>query len=101
MGTPATLPPKSGHLLSNSSERLDFAGNNQDCIVNIYFEQLKKQRAARIVEVGLHSTQAGGNIVWIKRACNNRESRSEERRVGKECRSRWSPYQEKKKNRMK
>src|SRR5205809_6603073 len=24
--------------------------------------------------------------------------RSEERRVGKECRSRWSPYQEKKKN---
>ena len=25
------------------------------------------------------------------------ESRSEERRVGKECRSRWSPYQEKKK----
>src|SRR5438132_11221360 len=25
-------------------------------------------------------------------------SRSEERRVGKECRSRWSPYHEKKKN---
>src|SRR5437660_2142206 len=25
--------------------------------------------------------------------------RSEERRVGKECRSRWSPYHEKKKNR--
>src|SRR5689334_24796953 len=25
------------------------------------------------------------------------EGRSEERRVGKECRSRWSPYQEKKK----
>ena len=25
------------------------------------------------------------------------EERSEERRVGKECRSRWSPYQEKKK----
>ena len=23
---------------------------------------------------------------------NGRESRSEERRVGKECRSRWSPY---------
>src|SRR5215204_7170843 len=26
------------------------------------------------------------------------EGRSEERRVGKECRSRWSPYHEKKKN---
>src|SRR5471030_2613672 len=27
----------------------------------------------------------------------SRRSRSEERRVGKECRSRWSPYPEKKK----
>src|SRR5262245_65412201 len=27
------------------------------------------------------------------------EARSEERRVGKECRSRWSPYQSKKKRR--
>src|SRR5690348_18308025 len=27
--------------------------------------------------------------------------RSEERRVGKECRSRWSPYHEKKKNKSK
>src|SRR5207249_12031407 len=27
--------------------------------------------------------------------------RSEERRVGKECRSRWSPYHEKKKNEVK
>src|SRR5438045_6143317 len=27
--------------------------------------------------------------------------RSEERRVGKECRSRWSPYHEKKKKKMK
>src|SRR5260370_39596458 len=25
-------------------------------------------------------------------ACNNESPRSEERRVGKECRSRWSPY---------
>src|SRR5436190_6000216 len=28
---------------------------------------------------------------------NGRVARSEERRVGKECRSRWSPYHEKKK----
>ena len=28
---------------------------------------------------------------WLKEAGYNR-SRSEERRVGKECRSRWSPY---------
>src|SRR5438093_8782675 len=28
-----------------------------------------------------------------ERTCRARHSRSEERRVGKECRSRWSPYQ--------
>src|SRR5215217_4268620 len=32
-------------------------------------------------------------IVWIERASDIAEDvRSEERRVGKECRSRWSPY---------
>ena len=31
---------------------------------------------------------------WIKKIVNMnlRKARSEERRVGKECRSRWSPY---------
>ena len=29
---------------------------------------------------------------YIRRALAARETRSEERRVGKECRSRWSPY---------
>src|SRR2546428_1358613 len=29
---------------------------------------------------------------WGRRRTNHRPSRSEERRVGKECRSRWSPY---------
>src|SRR5437016_13181177 len=32
---------------------------------------------------------------------NPGSSRSEERRVGKECRSRWSPYEQKKKRREK
>ena len=40
-------------------------------------------------------TQAGGKAVGVQ--CNvadaaECEARSEERRVGKECRSRWSPY---------
>src|SRR2546430_1040986 len=40
----------------------------------------------------------GGTDIWTNvvaacRRCNNQKaSRSEERRVGKECRSRWSPY---------
>ena len=29
---------------------------------------------------------------WIEAAPGLKERRSEERRVGKECRSRWSPY---------
>ena len=41
-----------------------------------------------------------GNIRWLSAAQNHeashgsvpRQMRSEERRVGKECRSRWSPY---------
>src|SRR6266542_5094927 len=35
------------------------------------------------------------------RAGRRRRRRSEERRVGKECRSRWSPYQKKKKIKQK
>ena len=34
-----------------------------------------------------------GNLIGVQRAQISRiENRSEERRVGKECRSRWSPY---------
>src|ERR1039458_9950174 len=39
------------------------------------------------------STYRSGTLILI-------EQRSEERRVGKECRSRWSPYHEKKKRRL-
>ena len=39
------------------------------------------------IETGRHNAEA------INRAiCEVSEQRSEERRVGKECRSRWSPY---------
>src|SRR6266478_4253929 len=46
--------------------------------------------------------QATARLLFSRMACStapNGESRSEERRVGKECRSRWSPYHEKKKKR--
>ena len=47
--------------------------------------------------VGISSDQSGSyynkghNAIWIEHAWVG-EERSEERRVGKECRSRWSPY---------
>src|SRR5260370_42050982 len=51
---------------------------------------------------GKVSIERGGRVLWSKRIATgeahmshtvaNLEHRSEERRVGKECRSRWSPY---------
>src|SRR2546430_17631320 len=34
----------------------------------------------------------GQKVIGLKRESQNGKPRSEERRVGKECRSRWSPY---------
>ena len=35
----------------------------------------------------------GSNVEWTTRSAGHtRRVRSEERRVGKECRSRWAPY---------
>ena len=33
-----------------------------------------------------------GSLRWTRTPCTSCLCRSEERRVGKECRSRWSPY---------
>src|ERR1039457_5116881 len=35
-------------------------------------------------------------LVFVEKGPEDQEHRSEERRVGKECRSRWAPYHEKK-----
>src|SRR5437016_13618246 len=48
----------------------------------------------------LGTEKSGGTKLWSVSGHVNRPGvyeRSEERRVGKECRSRWSPYHEKKK----
>ncbi len=54
----------------------------------------KKDTAQQIAEQavknnGIHASSERENVVVTK---NNFMFRSEERRVGKECRSRWSPY---------
>src|SRR2546422_8725267 len=41
---------------------------------------------------GGRSESAGGGGPALPRGASARSRRSEERRVGKECRSRWSPY---------
>ena len=47
------------------------------------YQELKRSQNDR-------HTQTHGNCIKIFRLA--RQSRSEERRVGKECRSRWAPY---------
>ena len=39
-----------------------------------------------------HVPRCPVTIIWTSRDAQNQPYRSEERRVGKECRSRWSPY---------
>ena len=48
-----------------------------------------------VIICGSLATSAGGCVVndlWDRNIDPKVERRSEERRVGKECRSRWSPY---------
>src|SRR5712664_1779426 len=47
---------------------------------------------------GIPRTSCGKTSKCPRRSSPNGTARSEERRVGKECRSRWSPYHSKKKN---
>ena len=39
-----------------------------------------------------HCSSCGKAIPWLEEIESRTDGRSEERRVGKECRSRWSPY---------
>ena len=51
-------------------------------------EELKGLMKDKLMQAGLHEDDAETTsevLTWAR-------SRSEERRVGKECRSRWSPY---------
>src|SRR5690349_25137666 len=77
----------------------------QTCALPIF--QKRKLRNSRSPRRYASTTDHPG-VVWRrpKHLCQNARgakfhSRSEERRVGKECRSRWSPYHYKKKKKKK
>jgi len=56
-------------------------------------EWMRKTRVANELNESVEENSGWGNVVWKKvKAGYERKDRSEERRVGKECRSRWSPY---------
>ena len=52
-------------------------------------DKYKKEKANRKKEMAKQKTE---KIIGIICGCAILVARSEERRVGKECRSRWSPY---------
>jgi len=49
------------------------------------------RKLLRIVAMAMALAFASPAVSWAKET-PKKSSRSEERRVGKECRSRWSPY---------
>ena len=65
---------------------------------NLLKSELLKLRRCQILLVGLVAlalcplVQYGSQLIVEAEYRNPNYDRSEERRVGKECRSRWSPY---------
>src|SRR5256884_3166984 len=78
----------------------------QTCALPISFVERSPDSGAEIAGCGiLREARGGGGSQLLARPCDprgcalegeprgrGRQGRSEERRVGKECRSRWSPY---------
>jgi len=50
------------------------------------------ERRARVAPADVAVIAADRSVTYAQLALRIRRLRSEERRVGKECRSRWSPY---------
>ena len=69
-----------------------------DQISKYWARELLERDVAKVEEqidtLGLVLTQGQTDALvdWAQSPIPNPQSRSEERRVGKECRSRWSPY---------
>ena len=65
----------------------------------ITFEEIEKKTGKKesdVIKIMRRSLKPSSFRLWRKRvnqkSIKHRKKRSEERRVGKECRSRWSPY---------
>ena len=59
---------------------------------NVLFEQYYEKNFGKKVRVIQSHGGSGSQARSVVEGCNADVVRSEERRVGKECRSRWSPY---------
>ena len=55
-------------------------------------ERISKKKAVALFDDGTLNTLEAGKFASLQTIHRVLFERSEERRVGKECRSRWSPY---------
>src|SRR2546422_3112517 len=82
-----------GHVIAHAVKRAGVEpGEVEDVVLGCALpEGATGQNIARqaALRAGLPVTTAG---TTVNRFCSSGLQRSEERRVGKECRSRWSPY---------
>src|SRR5258708_39239090 len=69
------------------------AGQQELVYLRTWIERLKLELARlRRMQFGRSSEKLCARIEQLELIVEDFEARSEERRVGKECRSRWSPY---------
>ena len=61
-------------------------------IVQLYWDRNEQAIPATADKYGRYCTSIANNILGNNEDAEECVNRSEERRVGKECRSRWSPY---------
>ena len=84
--------------LTNLSNLLEAAGTSMANVVKttVFIKEMNDFGAINEVYATFFSKNPGPACIPIVKINNTRpkfpNSRSEERRVGKECRSRWSPY---------
>src|SRR5437660_10940145 len=83
------------------ASNLDRAHLDHQSIVRRRYTVRQSRRQLRMRRVMREVREKGASRADLQRrrdSLGDREMRSEERRVGKECRSRWWPYHEKKKH---
>ena len=86
---PGFVIGKKGSDIEKIKKKLSKISNSQ---ITLNIKEVKKQELNAFLVAENISQQLVKRIAYRRAMKRAMQSRSEERRVGKECRSRWSPY---------